>query len=112
MSWSRHICLTAQALASAVAPLEGVYSVLVRQATSLAPNDLQSFHTMSVAVRVRNGTAQIARRTGTGWSIKIRSKFNSNGREIIMVIGRSTPSVPVQSRADLVKLGFTLQHVA
>ena len=96
-----------QHLTDAVAPLEGIFSVVIQQAEKLtvAPK-----HKVC-ALRIGHGKVQVARRAGDKWHVVMKGKCSTGQRNILVVAGRATPTLPVQLRAGMSSLGFTLKHV-
>ena len=108
-AWFKHVVVTMQNLTDAIAPLEGIFSITMQQSKTLAgqfaPKDRVS------AIRIGNNRVSIARRSGGIWHTVMKGMCETNGRHLIVVAGRSTPSLPVQARATMNAMGFSLKHV-
>ena len=112
ISWFRHIVRAMQHVTNAVAPLEGIYSVMVQQRGTGAPTKANAQFSRKVcAIRISNGEVRLERRTGDTWTTVMQSRFETGHRNILIVAGTSTPTIPVQSRPRMRALGFSLQHV-
>ena len=64
-AWFKHIVQAMQHVTDAVAPLEGIYSVVVQQRGPEAPTKLRARFTHKVCgIKIQNGKVQVARHTG------------------------------------------------
>jgi hypothetical protein len=99
-----------QHVTNAIAPLEGIYSVMVQQRGAPTKVSVQ-FSRKVCAIRIANGEVRLERRTGDTWTTVIQSRFDAGHREILIVAGMSTTTIPVQSRVRMRALGFSLKHV-
>jgi hypothetical protein len=112
LSWFRHIVRAMQHVTNAIAPLEGIYSIMVQQRGTGATTKANAQFSRKVsAIRISNDEVRLERRTGDTWSTVMQSRCNTGNRSILIVAGMSTPTIPVQSRVRMRDLGFSLQHV-
>ena len=63
------------------------------------------------ALGIGSGKVQVARRTGGEWHVVMTRECQTDDRNVLVVAGRATPELPVQARANMYALGFTLKHV-
>ena len=98
-AWFRHIVRAMQHVTDAIAPLEGIYSVMVQQRTTYAPGTVAARFTHKVfSIRIQNGGVQLSRCTGETWTTVIEARCESGHRSILVVAGLCTPSC--QSRTE------------
>jgi hypothetical protein len=114
-AWFKHVVQAMQHVTNAVAPLEGIFSIAIEQ--NIVEDKVMKC-TLSVpikhkvcSIRIAHGKVQISRRTGDKWTIMMNGTCQTGNRSVLVIAGRSAPDLPVQERAKMHTLGFSLKHV-